>query len=47
MASSKRRNGIKFIHCPCCDKKGYYKTGHRVKCRYCDYRVILMPGQDF
>jgi len=45
----KTRNGnqIKFFCCPECKRKGLYKNGHSARCRYCGYRRIILPGQDF
>ena len=41
-------NGIKFVYCPYCNKKGLYKMARRYeRCRCCGLHRVLLPGQDF
>lgn len=48
MAKRRKGKGTKFVHCPCCDKKGFYKVPCRYeRCRYCGFYRMLLPGQDF
>ena len=40
--------GLRFMSCPHCGKKGYYKIPRLYeRCRYCGINRMLLPGQDF
>lgn len=36
-----------YKECPQCGMKGLYQNGHNERCRYCELKRVLVPGQDW